>query len=94
MVDAVTSDYESLDYTTESAASVLGVLVVLSGASDTIGSTSKVCRVLSKSEYHNLRTHFFKRITGVEKAVIVTLAYAMTYIPDSHQVNVCTIFEL
>lgn len=42
MVDAVTSDYESLDYTTETATSVLGVLVVLSGASETIGLTSKV----------------------------------------------------
>lgn len=42
MVDAVTNDYESLDYTTETAASVLGVLVVLSGASDTIGFASKV----------------------------------------------------
>ena len=42
MVDAVTNDYASLDYTTETAGSVLGVLVVLSGASETIGLASKV----------------------------------------------------
>ena len=42
MIGAVTNDYESLDYTPETATSVLGVLVVLSGASETIGLASKV----------------------------------------------------
>lgn len=42
MVDAVTSDYTSLDYNTETAESVLGVLAMLSGVSETIGSASKV----------------------------------------------------
>ena len=42
MIDTVANDYQSLDYTTETAASVLGVLVVLSGASETIGLASKV----------------------------------------------------
>lgn len=46
MVDAVTNDYESLDYTTETAASVLGVLMVLSGASETIGLAAKVDAIL------------------------------------------------
>lgn len=46
MVDAVMNDYTSLDYTTETAASVLGVLVVLSGASETMGFASKVDNVV------------------------------------------------
>ena len=48
MVNTVTTDYHSLDYSTETAASILGVLATLSGASETIGLVSKVNTIIER----------------------------------------------
>lgn len=42
MVDAVTSDYESMDYSTEAAGAVLETFVVLSSDHHALGSDSQV----------------------------------------------------